>query len=77
MGCRVTRWRILWDVGLQGRQYYNLSTLLGLSNNHVNRDIFSNDNCIVSDFYIVIIGTIIAHICLLPLSNSSVSIIFG
>jgi hypothetical protein len=24
MGCRVTRWRILWDVGLQGGEYYGM-----------------------------------------------------
>jgi hypothetical protein len=51
--------------------------VLRLGNNHDTRDILSNDDRIVSDFDTMIIKIIVAYICLLPLSNSSVSKIFG
>ena len=60
----------------------NLFNKIGLGNDRDNRDVFSNENHIVSDFdsdyrSIAIIVIIVAHIRLLPLSNSSVSIILG
>jgi hypothetical protein len=60
----------------------NLFNKIGLGNDCDNHDVFSNDNHIASDFdsdyrSIAIIGITIPHIRLLPLSNSSVSIIVG